>query len=60
MTLSILKDRALVKLFGTKPPAAVPMQSFALWAVRSAIMGKGDPKYGKYLGNKGGNENKRV
>ena len=34
MTLSILKDRALVKLFGTKPPAAVPMQSFALWAVR--------------------------
>jgi len=24
MTLSILKDRALVKLFGTKPPAAVP------------------------------------
>ena len=25
MTLSILKDRALVKLFGTKPPASLPM-----------------------------------
>ena len=25
MTMSILKDKALVKLFGTKPPSAVPL-----------------------------------
>jgi len=32
--MSVLKDRAFVKLFGTKPPDRVPRVCLLLWAFR--------------------------
>ena len=34
---TIIKDRALAKMFGTKPPSATPMMSLALWGTRDAM-----------------------
>jgi hypothetical protein len=34
MTFSILKDRALVRLFGTIKPAPVPPMSYFFWSFR--------------------------
>lgn len=35
--MSILKDRAFAKLFGTIPPANVPMGSYLSWAARDVM-----------------------
>ena len=37
MTLSILKDAALARYFGTKPPGKVPTISYFIWLVRDAL-----------------------
>ena len=34
MTFSILKDRALVRLFGTIKPAPIPAMSYLFWSFR--------------------------
>jgi hypothetical protein len=35
--MSILKDRAFAKLFGTIPPANVPIGSYLSWASRDVM-----------------------
>ena len=36
--MSVLKDRALVKLFGTKAPENVPRICLKIWALRFDII----------------------
>ena len=37
ITMSILKDRAFAKLFGTKVPESVPIQSLGCWMTRDCL-----------------------